>query len=67
MENIVKFVKENRKMLGLTQVRLAMYAGVSTKFIVELEQGKKTLKMDKILEVLRILGGTIEVIRVKRT
>ena len=67
MENIVKFVKENRKMFGLTQARLAMYAGVSTKFIVELEQGKKTLKMDKILEVLRILGGTIEVIRVKRT
>ncbi|MBR2507071.1 MAG: helix-turn-helix transcriptional regulator [Bacilli bacterium] len=67
MENIVKFVKENRKMLGLTQARLAMYAGVSTKFIVELEQGKKTLKMDKILDVLRILGGTIEVIRVKRT
>ena len=64
MENIVKFVKENRKMLGLTQVRLAMYAGVSTKFIIPLEQGKKTLKLDKILEVLRILGGTIDVIRV---
>ena len=64
MENIVKFVKENRKMLGLTQVRLAMYAGVSTKFIIQLEQGKKTLKLDKILEVLRILGGTIDVIRV---
>ena len=64
MENIVKFVKENRKMLGLTQARLAMYAGVSTKFIIQLEQGKKTLKLVKILEVLRILGGTIDVIRV---
>ena len=37
MEKIAEFVKKYRKILNLTQERLAAYAGVSTKFIIELE------------------------------
>ena len=63
MEKIAKYVKETRKMLQITQATLAMYAGVSIKFVIELEQGKKTLRMDKVLDVLRILGATLEPVR----
>jgi y4mF family transcriptional regulator len=64
MENIAKWVKENRKYLKITQATLAMYAGVSIKFVIELEQGKKTLRIDKVLDVIRILGGTLEAVRI---
>jgi y4mF family transcriptional regulator len=50
-------------MLQITQATLAMYAGVSIKFVIQLEQGKKTLRMDKVLDVLRILGATLEPVR----
>ena len=42
------FVKEMRKVHGLTQEDLAAKAGVGLRFVRELEQGKQTLRMDKI-------------------
>lgn len=54
MESIAAFVKRKRKELGLTQQTLALYTGVSTKFIVELESGKQTVRMDKVLDVLKL-------------
>ena len=53
---ISKFVKEKRKKLGLTQLELAERAGVGIRFIRELEQGKKTLQMDKVNQVLNLFG-----------
>ena len=61
MENIANYVKTERKKIGWTQERFAMYAGVSTKFLIELEGGKKTLRMDKVLAVLRLLDATLVV------
>ena len=54
MDSIAAFVKSKRKELGLTQQPLALYTGVSTKFIIELESGKPTVRMDKVLDVLKL-------------
>ena len=54
MSKIGKFIKEKRKENNLKQEDLALYAGVSTKFISQLENGKETLKLDKINQVLSI-------------
>jgi y4mF family transcriptional regulator len=51
-----KFVKEKRKKLKLSQTELAMRVHVGLRFIRELEQGKKTLRMDKVNQVLNYLG-----------
>jgi y4mF family transcriptional regulator len=56
MSKIASFVKEKRKKLNLTQIELAERAGVGLRFIRELEQGKKTLQMDKVNQVLNIFG-----------
>ncbi|MCE6988614.1 helix-turn-helix domain-containing protein [Dyadobacter chenwenxiniae] len=42
------FFKEGRKAVGLTQEELAFKAGVGLRFIRDLEQGKKTLRFDKV-------------------
>lgn len=50
-----------RKQLGLTQPQLALAAGVGVRFIVELEAGKPTLRLETLLRVLHALGGTLAV------
>jgi len=56
MQNLIQFVKQRRKQLGLTQQDLAERAGVGLRFIRDLEQGKETLRMDKVNEVLALFG-----------
>ena len=51
-----EFVKEKRKLANLTQPELAEKAGVGLRFVRELEQGKETLRMDKINQVLKLFG-----------
>lgn len=55
-QNLSKFIKEKRKDLRLTQVELSEKAGVGIRFIRELEGGKKTLRIDKINQVLDLFG-----------
>lgn len=50
------FVKKQRKIHRLTQVDLAHKAGVGLRFVRDLEQGKSTLRMDKVNQVLRLFG-----------
>lgn len=57
MTELAKFVKHNRKIFGLTQVDLSMKSGVGLRFIRELEQGKPTLRLDKINQVLALFGA----------
>lgn len=62
---LANFVKDMRKKFNLTQVDLADKSGVGLRFIRELEQGKQTLRMDKINQVLRLFGrqvGAVEII-----
>ena len=56
MNNLSDFVKQKRKSTGLTQEDLSLKAGVGLRFIRELEQGKPTLRMDKVNQVLSLLG-----------
>ena len=52
----VRVVKERRKALGLTQVETARLAGCDASFIGDLEKGKPTVQLGKVLDVLRVLG-----------
>ena len=61
MKTIGEIVKENRKRMKLTQLQLATYANVSPKFIIELENNKKTVQLDKILDVLAVFDLTLTV------
>jgi y4mF family transcriptional regulator len=54
--NLAVFVKERRKAVKLTQPELAGKAGVGLRFIRELEQGKQTLRLDKVNQVLQLFG-----------
>jgi y4mF family transcriptional regulator len=51
-----------RKQLGLTQPQLALAAGVGVRFIVDLEAGKPTLRLENVLRVIDALGGEIRLI-----
>jgi y4mF family transcriptional regulator len=53
------FVKKQRKIHGLTQITLARKAGVGLRFVRELEQGKATLRMDKVNQILNLFGKTL--------
>jgi y4mF family transcriptional regulator len=53
---IASFVKEKRKRLNFTQIELAEKAGVGLRFIRELEQGKETLQLNKVNQVLQLFG-----------
>jgi len=59
-----EFVKEKRNSVRLTQPELAEKAGVGLRFIRELEQGKETLRLDKVNQVLGLFGheaGPVEI------
>jgi y4mF family transcriptional regulator len=51
-----KFVKERRNAVKLTQPELAEKAGVGLRFVRELEQGKETVRLDKVNQVLALFG-----------
>lgn len=50
------FVKQKRSASKLTQPELAEKAGVGLRFLRELEQGKETLRLDKVNQVLQLFG-----------
>lgn len=56
MMRISEFVKKSRKEQHLTQPELAARAGVGLRFLRELEQGKQSLRMDKVNQVLSYFG-----------
>ena len=56
-----RLVRETRKRLKLTQPQLALASNVGVRFIVELEAGKSTLRLENILRVIQALGGVLSV------
>ena len=56
MNQISEFIKKNRKAAGLTQEQFAMRAGLGLRFVRELEQGKETVRMDKVNIALGMFG-----------
>jgi HTH-type transcriptional regulator/antitoxin HipB len=53
-------IRERRRELGLRQAELAELAGVSTRFVGELEHGKQTAQLDKFQAVVSALGLVME-------
>ena len=61
--NISLQIKKLRKKNGLTQIEFARRAGVGIRFLRELEQGKTTIRIDKLMQVLDFLGYHLELER----
>jgi len=62
-KEIINFVRTQRKALGLTQEQLAEQTGVGLRFIRDLEQGKQTLRIDKVNQVLWLFGHQLGPVR----
>lgn len=58
MNKIAQFIKESRKAAGLTQEEFAMRSGLGLRFVRDLEQGKETVRMDKVNVALAMFGMT---------
>ena len=59
--DVARSVRETRRAQGLRQDQLAGAAGVGVRFLVELEAGKPTAQIGKVLEVLAALGCTVRI------
>ncbi len=56
MNKISEYIKTERKKAGLTQEEFAMRSGLGLRFVRELEQGKETVRLDKVNQALRMFG-----------
>ena len=62
-----KYVKEMRKQYNLTQVELSEKSGVGLRLVRELEQGKRTLRLDKVNQILNLFGSEVGVVPMTNT
>jgi transcriptional regulator, y4mF family len=58
------FFKEKRRELGITQNELAQRAGVGLRFIRDVEQGKKSLRLNTVNQVLALFGSQAAPVRI---
>jgi len=65
--NLSQFVKDRRRTLKWTQVDLAENAGVGLRFVRELEQGKNSLRMDKVNQVLDLFSAELGPVPIDRS
>ncbi len=56
MNVIGNYVKTERKKLGMTQEEFAVRSGLGLRFVRDLEQGKETVRLDKVNQALRMFG-----------
>ena len=60
-------VKAIRKQYNLTQIELSKKSGVGLRFVRELEQGKQTLRVDKVNQILNQFGSEVGVVQINIT
>lgn len=65
-ESISEYVKQMRKEHKLTQIELSEKSGVGLRFVRELEQGKETLRLDKVNQVLNLFGAEVGVVSISK-
>lgn len=65
-QSLSQFLKEKRKQAKLTQPDLAIKAGVGLRFIRDIEQGKTSLRMDKVNQVLKLFGHQLGPLPINR-
>ena len=63
MIRLSEHIKLKRKKHGLSQIELAQRAGVGLRFVRDLEQGKNTLRMDKVNDVLALFGEALGAVK----
>ncbi len=56
MNRISEYIKTERKKAGLTQEEFAIRSGLGLRFVRELEQGKETVRLDKVNQALSMFG-----------
>lgn len=56
LEPFARFLKQKRRESSLTQLELAQKAGVGLRFIRDVEQGKKSIRLDTLNRVLSLFG-----------
>lgn len=61
-KSLSQFVKQMRKDHNLTQIELSEKSGVGLRFVRELEQGKESLRLDKVNQVLHLFGAEVGVV-----
>ena len=59
VQEIGQMVRDSRKRLGVTQMDLALTSGTGLRFVIDLEKGKETCQIGKVLTVLQTLGVRI--------
>ena len=62
-----KYVKAMRKQYNLTQMDLSEKSGVGLRFVRELEQGKQTLRLDKVNQILNLFGAEVGAVPMIKT
>ena len=65
-KSLSEYVKQMRKEHNLTQVELSEKSGVGLRFVRELEQGKQTLRLDKVNQVLSLFGTEVGVVPINK-
>jgi len=60
-EQLGAAIRERRKQLKVTQKDLAMACGTGLRLIVDIEKGKPTCQIGKVLQVLQVLGMTVQI------
>ena len=65
-KSLSEYVKQMRKEHNLTQVELSEKSGVGLRFVRELEQGKQTLRLDKVNQVLSLFGTEVGVVPMRQ-
>ena len=55
-----EMIRKRRKQLGYTQKYISEFTGVSVSFLSDLENGKKTIELDKALTIANLLGLDVE-------
>lgn len=61
-EDISSIIKNRRKSLNLTQAECAVFCGVGVRFFSELENGKQSLHLGKVMQVLKMLGLKMQIL-----
>lgn len=67
MTRLAQYIKAKRKEFGLTQVDLSQKSGVGLRFVREMEQGKGTLRLDKVNQVLALFGAEMVPARISES
>lgn len=62
-----QYVKAMRKQYNLTQIDLSEKSGIGLRFVRELEQGKQTLRLDKVNQILNLFGSEVGVVPITKT